>query len=139
MAVANDFNTQIIEEFRANAGKVGGMFEGTDLLLLTTIGAKTGRQTTAPLAWYAEGDRLHVFGSKAGADTHPAWYHNLIANPDVTVEAGAETYQATATVLKGAERDRVWEIQVARAPGFGEYQQNTDRIIPVIALDLKAG
>ena len=139
MAVANDFNTQIIEEFRANAGKVGGMFEGTDLLLLTTTGAKTGRQTTAPLAWYAEGDRLHVFGSKAGADTHPAWYHNLIANPEVTVEAGAETYQATATVLKGAERDRVWEIQVARAPGFGEYQQNTARIIPVIALDLKAG
>jgi len=139
MAVANDFNMQIITEFRENGGKVGGMFEGTDLLLLTTTGAKTGRQSTSPLAFHRDGNRLHVFGSKAGADTHPAWYHNLIANPNVTVEVGAETHQATATVLERAERDRIWNIQVARAPGFGEYQQNTTRVIPVIALDPHKG
>ena len=139
MADRNDWNHGIIEEFRANGGKVGGVWEGRRLLLLTTTGAKSGQRHTTPVTYLPDGDRLLIFGSKAGMPTHPDWYHNLVANPDVTVEVGAEKYDAAATVLTGEERDRLFARQVQVAPAFGEYQTKTTRIIPVIALTRKAG
>ena len=129
------FNQQIIEEFRANGGMVGGQFEGAPMLLLTTTGAKTGRRLTSPLVYARDGDRLLVFASKAGAPTNPAWFHNLVANPSVTVEVGPETFEAKATVVTGEERDRLYAEQARRMPGFATYQQNTSRVIPVVALE----
>ena len=134
-ASSNDWNQTIIAEFRANSGKVGGQFEGAPLLLLTTTGAKTGRRLTSPVMYNTDGDRLLIFASKAGAPTNPAWYHNLVANPKVTLEVGTETFDATATVLRGEERDRLFARQAAQYPGFAEYQANTTRTIPVIALE----
>ena len=133
--VINDFNQQIIDEFRANQGKVGGPFEGSPVVILTTTGAKSGLQRTTPLVC-REGDdgTIYVFGSKGGAPTNPAWFHNLLANPQVGVEHGAEQYEATATPLAGAERDAVFAQHVAAHPQFGEYQANTTRLIPVVAL-----
>jgi deazaflavin-dependent oxidoreductase (nitroreductase family) len=129
------FNAALIEEFRANGGKVGGRFEGRPVLLLTTTGAKSGRPFTSPLVYLNDGGRMYIFASKAGAPSHPDWYHNLVANPTVTVEVGTEKYQAKATVITGEERDRIYAKQVEAIPTFGEYQQKTTRIIPVIALD----
>ena len=129
------FNQAIIEEFRANGGKVGGQFEGAPMLLLTTTGAKTGRRLTSPVVYARDGDRLLIFASNAGVPTHPAWYHNLVANPTVTVEVGAETFEARATVVTGEERDRLYAEQAKRMPGFATYQQNTTRVIPVVALE----
>ena len=134
MADMNDWNRQTIEAFRANKGKVGGIWEGSPLLLLTTTGAKSGQQRTNPMMYLADSNRLLVFASKRGAPTHPDWYHNLVAHPEVTVEVGTETYEATATILNGEERDRLYARQVELYPQFGEYQANTDRKIPVIAL-----
>lgn len=134
MTDTNDWNTKIVEEFRANAGKVGGQFEGAPLLLLTTTGAKSGQKRVNPMMYLAEGDRIYVFASKAGAPSNPDWYHNLVAHPEVTAEVGADTIQATATVVKGSERDRIYAEQASRYPGFAEYQANTDRVIPVVAL-----
>jgi deazaflavin-dependent oxidoreductase (nitroreductase family) len=134
MSDANDWNAQIIEEFRANHGKVGGMFEGATLLLLTTTGAKSGRRRTNPLGYMPDGNRLLIFASKSGAPTNPDWYSNLIAHPTVTVEVGDEEFTATATVITGEERDRLFAQQAARVPQFGEYQEQTSRVIPVIAL-----
>ncbi len=134
-ASPNDWNQAVIAEFRANSGKVGGQFEGAPLLLLTTTGAKTGRQLTSPLMYNTDGDRLLIFASKGGAPTNPAWYHNLVANPKVTLEVGAETFDATATALQGEERDRLFARHAAQYPGFAEYQANTTRTIPVIALE----
>ncbi len=119
MTAANDQNQRIIDEFRANAGKVGGPFAGTPLLLRTTTGAKSGKQTISPMACTVDGDRLLVYASAAGRPNNPAWYDNLVANPLVTVEYGTERFPARATIITGAERDRRWEEQVARAPGFG--------------------
>lgn len=137
-----NFNKQIIEEFRANAGKVGGPYEGAPLVLLTTIGAKTGAPRTNPAMYLADGDRILVIASNAGAPKHPAWYHNLLASPEVTVEIGkgteVETYTATAVPLQGEERDRLFARVVEVAPGFAEYQANTSRVIPVVALYRKA-
>jgi deazaflavin-dependent oxidoreductase (nitroreductase family) len=130
----NDFNEQIINEFRANAGKVGGPFEGAPMTLLTTTGAKSGKKRTTPLVYLADGDRMYVIASMGGAPTNPAWYHNLVADPRVTVEQGTDTYEADAVVLQGEERDRVFAAQVAVMPGFGEYQAKTTRVIPVIEL-----
>lgn len=130
----HDFNRKIIEEFRANAGVVGGPFTGAPMMLLTTTGAKTGTERTMPLVCLDDGDVLYIFGSKRGADTHPAWYHNLKANPRVTVERGTERYDAIATELTGDERDAVYARQVALIPQFGEYQAGTSRTIPVVAL-----
>jgi len=130
-----EWNKKIIEEFRANGGKVGGQFEGAPLLLLTTTGAKSGRELTTPVMYLAEGDRLHIFASKAGAPTNPAWYHNLIANPTVTVEVGNERFQAKAVPVTGKERDRLYAKQAALYPGFAEYQEKTTRVIPVVALE----
>ncbi len=135
MPEANDFNTQIIEEFRANDGVVGGPFEGAPLLLLTTTGARSGQPRVAPMMYRAEGARLYVFASKAGAPTNPDWYHNLVAHPEVTVEVGKEQFGARATVVDRAERDRIYAAQASEYPGFAEYEAKTDRVIPVVVLD----
>ena len=130
----NDYNRRLIEEFRANGGKVSGQFEHTLLLLLTTIGAKSGLRRTTPLGYMPEGDRLIVFASSGGAPTHPDWYHNLVAHPQVTVEVGTETFDAIAVVAEDEERDRLWTKGVALYPGLAEHQAKTTRHIPVIAL-----
>ena len=130
----NDYNAQIIEEFRANAGIVGGRWEGRDLLLLTTTGRKSGRSHTTPMVYTRDGDRLLVYASKAGAPTHPDWYLNLVADPNVVVEVGADRYESVATSLAGDERDRAFEQQAKLSPVFAEYQEKTDRVIPVVAL-----
>ena len=129
------FNAALIEEFRANGGKVGGRFEGRPVVLITTTGAKSGRKYTTPLVYLQDGERRLIFASKAGAPTSPDWYHNLVANPTVTVEVGTETYDATAVVITGEERDRLYAKQVETTPIFGEYQQKTTRVIPVVALE----
>lgn len=134
MAEPNEFNAGIIAEFRANQGKVGGVFAGAPLLLLTTTGAKSGRQTTTPLMYAEDGDRLIVFASKAGAPENPAWYHNLLAHPEVKLEVGTESFSAKATPVTGEERDRLYGEQATRVPGFAEYQAKTSRKIPVVAL-----
>ena len=131
----SDWNTKIIEDFRANGGEVGGPFAGRKLLLLHTTGAKSGKVRVNPLAYQdLGGGRLAVFGSKAGAPTNPDWFHNVKANPRVTVEVGSTTLQATARVAEGEERDRIWEQQKKDAPGFAEYESKTTRQIPVIVL-----
>ena len=129
------FNAALIEEFRANGGKVGGRFEGRPVLLLTTTGAKSGRKLTQPLVYLDVDGRRLIFASKAGSPKHPDWYHNLVANPTVTVEVGTDMYQANAVVITGEERDRLYAEQVAAMPTFGEYQEKTTRIIPVIDLE----
>lgn len=130
----SDFNEGIIREFRANGGKVGGNFEGAPLLLLQTTGAKSGKARTSPVMYLQDGDRRLVFASKAGAPDNPDWYHNIKADPRVTVEVGTETYDADATILEGDERDRLYARQAELYPGFAEYQEQTDRVIPVVAL-----
>src|SRR4029453_12802200 len=117
MADINDFNSQIIDEFRANQGKVGGQFEGAPMVLITTTGAKSGQRRTSPLVYFRDGDRIVIFASKAGAPTHPDWYHNLVANPQVTVEVEGDTFEATADVLEGDERDRILDAQAELMPG----------------------
>ena len=139
MADMKDWNRQLMEEFRANGGKVGGMWEGRPLLLLTTTGAKSGRRYTTPTMYLPDGDRLLVFASKGGTPTNPDWYHNLVAHPEVTVEVGGETFDADATVLTGEERDRLYAKQAELFPQFGEYQTKTSRKIPVVALERRKG
>ena len=134
----SDWNAGIIEEFRANDGAVGGVFEGKPLLLLHHRGAKTGTERVSPLMYHEDGSTIHVFASKAGADTNPDWYHNLLANPDVEIEVGTERRPMTATEITGAERDRVYGEQAAQFPQFGEYQAGTDRTIPVTAVTPRA-
>ncbi|MFJ8647304.1 nitroreductase/quinone reductase family protein [Streptomyces sp. NPDC093546] len=131
----NDFNQTVIDEFRAHQGRVGGMFEGARLLLLTTTGARSGRPHTTPVGYYPDGDgRVLVIASAGGAPRHPAWYHNLLANPRVTVESGAFTYEADATVLTGDARDRAFARAVEADSGWADYQARTARVIPVVAL-----
>lgn len=131
----NEFNEKIIEEFRANGGKVGGGFEGAPLLLLTTTGAKTGQPRVAPLAYLDDGDRLIVFGSKAGAPTDPDWIHNIRANPEVGVEVGTDQFTATAVEVDEPERSELFARQVAAMPPFADYEQKSGgRVIPVVAL-----
>jgi deazaflavin-dependent oxidoreductase (nitroreductase family) len=129
-----DFNAQIIEEFRANQGVVGGPFEGATLLLLHHVGARSGTDRVNPLVYNRDGDRYVVFASKAGAPTNPDWYHNLKANPNITIEVGTDTIPVVASEATGEERDRLFAAQVRRSPQFGEYQAKTDRAIPVILL-----
>jgi deazaflavin-dependent oxidoreductase (nitroreductase family) len=131
----NDFNEKIIDEFRANGGKVGGAFEGSPLLLLQTTGAKTGRTRVKPLVYRRDGDRLVVFGTKGGSPTHPEWYHNVRANPRVTVEVGSDRFEADARVAPPDERDRLWRLQTQDVPVFADYQKRTDRTIPVVILE----
>lgn len=131
-----DWNTQIIEEFRANDGKVGGNFEGAPLLLLHTTGAKSGKERIHPVMYQALDDgRIAVFASKAGADTHPDWYHNVTAHPDVTAEIGTGTRAYRARTAAPDERTPIWDKQKADYPGFAGYEASTDRIIPVVILD----
>jgi deazaflavin-dependent oxidoreductase (nitroreductase family) len=133
--MADDWNSKIIEEFRANGGKVGGMFEGAPLVLLHTTGAKSGTEWVNPLMHRTEGDRLVVFASKGGAPTNPDWFHNILAHPEVTVEVGTDTRRATARVAEGEERDRLWEAQKREVPQFAEYERMTRRRIPVVVLE----
>ena len=135
MSEYQNFNQQIIEEFRANGGKVGGPFEGGTMLLLTTTGVKSGQPRTSPLAYLPDGDHRIVIASKGGAPSNPDWFYNLIANPVVTVERGTETFQARAVVPEAAERDRLFDQVSAQMPGFAEYQRNTTRQIPVVVLE----
>jgi deazaflavin-dependent oxidoreductase (nitroreductase family) len=133
-APPENFNEKVIAEFRANEGRVGGPFEGAPMTLVTTTGAKTGRRTTSPMMYLPEGGSTYVFASKGGAPTNPAWYHNMVANPEVTVEIGTETHQATAVPVTGAERDRIYAKQSELYTGFAEYQKKTTRVIPVVEL-----
>ena len=135
MAAADDFNEKIIEEFRANGGKVGGRFEGAPLLLLHTSGAKTGRTRVKPLAYRRDGNRLVVFGTKGGSPTHPDWFHNLEANPRVTVEVGTDRFEADARVAQPEERDRIWRLQTQDVPVMADYRERVDRTIPVVILE----
>jgi len=128
------FNVSIADEFRANGGKVGGQFEGADLLLLTTTGAKSGQPRVSPLAYFRIDEKLIIIGSFAGADVNPAWVHNLRANPSAHVEIGNESSDVTARELPPGERDELFAQITAAAPGFGEYQAKTTRVIPVFEL-----
>ena len=134
MSIQNERNMAIIQEFRANAGKVGGPFAGKSMLLLHTVGAKSGQARINPVACIRDGDRLVVIASKGGAPTNPDWYHNILANPLVSVETGTEQFQARAAITAEPERTRLYNQMVARMPGFAEYQRKTMRIIPVIIL-----
>jgi deazaflavin-dependent oxidoreductase (nitroreductase family) len=134
MNEANERNKKIIDEFRANNGKVGGRFEGKDLLLLHTKGAKSGQERINPVACIRDGDRLAVIASKGGAPTNPDWYYNVTANPLVTVEVGTDKFQARASVAQEPERTRLYNQMVEVMPGFDDYRRNTTRVIPVIVL-----
>jgi deazaflavin-dependent oxidoreductase (nitroreductase family) len=134
----DDFNRAVIEEFRANGGKVGGPFEGAPVLLLTSTGAKSGQQRTTPVMYQQDGERMVIFASKAGADTNPAWYHNLRANPTATAEVGSDTVEVDATITEGEERERLFRKQAELYPQFAEYEKKTTRQIPVVALTPKS-
>ena len=127
-------NRDVIQEFRANNGKVGGVFADQPLLILHHVGAKTGIERLSPLAMLVEDGRIFIFASKGGAATHPDWYRNVLANPQVTVELGTDTFTATATVITGEERDEVYAKQSALPPQFEEYQRSSTRLIPVVEL-----
>ena len=136
MAGPRDWNKAIIEEFRANEGRVGGNFEGRPILLLHHKGAKTGVERVNPLAYQPlENGAVAIFASKGGAPTNPDWYHNLRANPDASVELGTEKYDVTARVAEGDERERIWSRQKELMPGFAQYEKSTTRQIPVIVLE----
>jgi deazaflavin-dependent oxidoreductase (nitroreductase family) len=135
MSDTRSWNDQVIDEFRANEGRVGGPFEGAPLLLLHHIGAKSGTERVTPMMYQAVGDDLAVFASYAGEDVHPAWYHNLLANPDVTAEVGTDTVALHARDLPADERAPIWEKQKADYPGFAGYEQKTSRTIPVVLLE----
>jgi deazaflavin-dependent oxidoreductase (nitroreductase family) len=130
----NDFNRSIIDEFRANDGKTSGPFANAPLLLLTTTGAKSGKKHTTPVVYTRDGDQLVVIASFAGRPQNPAWFHNLVANPTVTVEVPGDTFDARAEVVEGEDRDRLYRTQADLMPGFDEYQQKTTRRIPVVRL-----
>jgi deazaflavin-dependent oxidoreductase (nitroreductase family) len=130
-----DFNQNIIQEFRTNAGKVGGPFEGAPMALLTSTGAKSGKPHTTPLVYMRDGEHVVIFGSMGGAPKHPAWYHNLVAQPRATVEVGTDRYDVNARITSGAERDALFQRQASLIPTFGEYQKKTTRVIPVIVLE----
>ncbi len=134
MTEMNDFNTTIIEEFRANGGKLGGQFEGAPMLLLHSTGAKSGKERVNPMMYRVVGDDMAVFASKAGAPTNPDWYHNLVAHPEATIEIGTETVPVVARVATGDERTEIWEAQKKDYPGFADYEKATTRQIPVVIL-----
>ena len=134
MSTWNERNQKIIEEFRANEGKVGGFFEGRTLLILHTTGAKSGKERVTPVVTKEDGDRLVVVASKGGAPTHPDWYHNLVANPIVGIEYGTEEFQATAESTSEPERSQLYARFVADMPAFAEYEKQAARVIPVVIL-----
>ena len=135
MSELNDFNQKVITEFRANGGTVGGQMAGMPLLLLTTTGNKTGRTLTKPLAYSKDGDRIFVIASFAGSPHNPAWFVNLEANPTVTVEMGAERFQARARITSGEERERLFKLQADKMGIFYDYQKKTTRQIPVVVFE----
>jgi deazaflavin-dependent oxidoreductase (nitroreductase family) len=132
----HDFNTEIIEQFRANSGTMtSGPFKGAPLLLLTTKGAKSGQTRVNPLVYTRDGDRYVIIASKGGSPTNPDWFHNVVANPEVTLEVGPRRFAARASLAEGADRDRLYNAQAAMMPGFAEYQRKTTRRIPVVILE----
>jgi deazaflavin-dependent oxidoreductase (nitroreductase family) len=133
--LVSDWNTKIIEEFRANGGAVGGQFAGAPLLLLHTVGARSGQRRVNPVMYQKVDGGYAVFASKAGAPVNPDWYHNLLAHPQVTAEIGTETVQLVARVAEEDERERIWAAQKAAYPGFADYERKTTRQIPVIVLE----
>ncbi|MDH4147886.1 MAG: nitroreductase family deazaflavin-dependent oxidoreductase [Acidimicrobiia bacterium] len=135
MTEPSDWNAKIIDEFRAKEGRVGGQFEGAPLLLLHTVGARSGKERINPMMYQAVGDAYAVFASKGGAPSNPDWYHNLVAHPDATVEVGTRTVPVRARIAAGAERDAIWATQKERYPGFGDYEASTTRQIPVVILE----
>jgi deazaflavin-dependent oxidoreductase (nitroreductase family) len=137
MSEMSDFNRKVIEEFRANEGKVGGPFEGAPVLLLTSTGAKSGEQRTTPVVYQPDGERMVIFASKAGTPNNPAWFHNLRANPTATVEVGSDTVEVEAVITDGDERERLFSKQKQLMPQFADYEQKTTRQIPVVALQPK--
>ena len=136
MADPNDLNTNIIEEFRANGGKVGGRFEGAPLLLLHSIGARSGHERINPMMYLSDGDDYVVFASKAGAPTNPDWYHNLVAHPEASIEVGDRRFDVVAHVAEGETRDRLWSRQKELYSRFADYEAKTSRLIPVVVLQL---
>lgn len=135
----SDYNTALIEDLRANGGHAThGNFVGRQVLILTTTGAKTGQRRETPLAYTRDGDRLVIVASKGGAPTHPAWYHNIVADPAVRVEVNGERFDATAMIPEGTERRRLYDQHAALHPSFIDYETRTDRVIPVIVLQRKA-
>ncbi len=133
----NDWDRQVVEEFRANGGNVGGQLAGAPVLLLTTTGAKSGHQRVTPLVYLSEGGHIYVFAGNRGAPTNPGWYHNLVAHPDVIVELGTEKFEARATVIEGAEADRLGRIQLQKIPALEELAAKITRKIPVVLLERK--
>jgi len=134
----SDWNKAIIDEFHANKGNVGGPFEGANLLLLHTIGAKSGLERINPVMYFMDDDRYVVIASKGGADTHPDWYYNLLTNPEISVEVGTEQFPVIATVTSEPERTKLYEKMESISHGFTEYKQKTSRIIPVVTLRRKS-
>jgi deazaflavin-dependent oxidoreductase (nitroreductase family) len=134
MTGRDDPTAAIIAEFRAHHGQVGGRFAGAPLLLLHTVGARTGQARVNPMMYLADGGRYVVFATKAGADTHPAWYYNLLAHPDTVIEVGDRTVPVHAAATHGAEREALYSRQASRYPAFARYQAGTARVIPVVAL-----
>jgi deazaflavin-dependent oxidoreductase (nitroreductase family) len=130
----SDWNKSVIEEFRANDGRIGGHFQGAPVLLLHTTGARSGQARVHPVMYLDVDGRRFVFATKAGAPTNPDWYHNLIAHPSVKVEVGTDTISVKAVPVQGADHDRIYAEQVRRFPSFGEYQEKTERVIPVVEL-----
>jgi deazaflavin-dependent oxidoreductase (nitroreductase family) len=135
MSDASDFNTRVIDEFRANGGKLSGQMAGMPLLLVHHKGKKTGTERVNPVAYQSVGHDFAVFGSKAGGPTSPDWYHNLVANPETIVEVGRETVPVRARVVQGDERERIWSRQKQAFPVFADYEQRTTRAIPVVLLE----
>jgi len=133
----SDWNKGIIEEFRNNHGKVGGMFAGSPILLINHKGARSGKHRTNPVMYLKDGSRYIVFASKGGADTNPDWFHNLKAHPDVKIEVGSETIDVHAQEITGAERDKIYAKQSSLYPQFGQYQKKTKRVIPIVAFTPK--
>jgi len=129
-----NWNQQIINEFRANGGKVGGRFEGKSLLILHTIGAKSGQERVNPVAYVRDGERYVVIASKGGAPDNPDWYYNILAHPDLTIEVGSEIFPVRARVTEEPERTRLYNKMAGMMDSFNEYRQKTDRVIPVIVL-----
>ncbi|MFD9247127.1 nitroreductase family deazaflavin-dependent oxidoreductase [Streptomyces sp. NPDC059556] len=129
-----DYNIPVVQEFRTNGGKVGGMFEGAPLVLLTHTGAKSGRRRVCPVMYVEEDGRTLVFATNAGGPQNPSWYHNVLVNSEVTVETGTEVYRATAVVVEGAERDRLYAESAEKVPALADYQSKTERRIPVVAV-----
>lgn len=135
MSDMNDFNQQIIDEFRANKGRVGGGFEGAPMALVHHTGAKSGTERVTPVMYQELGGSWAIFASKAGAPDNPAWFHNLRANPDTSVEIGGDTIDVRARVAQGDEREAIWTKQKRDYPNFAEYEDKTDRTIPVVVLE----